>query len=255
MDLQLFSDPKAKPFVIAEIAQTHDGSLGLAHAFIDEVAYCGAHAVKFQTHIAEAESTHQDQWRVKFSRQDKTRLEYWRRMQFTEEQWKGLSDHAQDRGLVFISSPFSVEAVELLDRLKMPIWKVASGEMFNEEVLEAIWKTRRPILFSTGLCTEQELNAVVIRTKSLEIPCGIFQCTSEYPVPPENWGLNAITKLSEDFGLPVGLSDHSGVIYPSLAAVALGAKFLEVHVTFHKKMFGPDVPSSLDFTELKNLVS
>src|SRR5215813_7860564 len=100
--------------VIAEVAQTHDGRLGLAHAFVDAAAKAGANAIKFQTHIAAAESTPSEPWRVKFSRQDATRYDYWKRMEFTEEQWRGLKEHAVQRGLKFLSSPFSVEAVELL---------------------------------------------------------------------------------------------------------------------------------------------
>src|SRR5688572_5028603 len=112
--------------IIAEVGLAHDGSLGLAHAFIDEVARGGADAVKFQTHIAAAESTAAEPFRVKFSRQDATRYEYWKRMEFTEAQWRGLADHARDRGLLFLSSPFSIEAVELLARVGMPMWKIAS---------------------------------------------------------------------------------------------------------------------------------
>src|SRR5262245_27728030 len=115
--------------IIGEVAQAHDGSHGMAHAYIDAVANAGADAVKFQTHIASAESTPGEPWRVKFSRQDATRYDYWKRMEFTEEQWHGLKQHAQERGLQFLSSPFSVEAVELLKRVGVAAWKVASGEV------------------------------------------------------------------------------------------------------------------------------
>src|SRR5260221_7403673 len=103
----------APTLVIGEVAQAHDGSLGLAHAFIDAIADAGAHAVKFQTHIARAESTPSEPFRVAFSRQDLTRYGYWRRMEFDVEQWRGLANHARERGLLFLSSPFSVQAVEL----------------------------------------------------------------------------------------------------------------------------------------------
>ena len=103
--------------IIAEVAQAHDGSLGTAHAYIDAVADCGADAVKFQTHIAAAESTPDEPWRIKFSPQDATRYDYWKRMEFTEAQWDGLKHHADERGLLFLSSPFSFEAVDLLDRV------------------------------------------------------------------------------------------------------------------------------------------
>src|SRR6187455_3762265 len=99
--------------VIGEVALSHDGSLGLAHRFVDAIAAAGADAVKFQTHIAAAESTPAEPFRVAFSRQDASRYDYWKRMEFTESQWRELASHASDRGLVFLSSPFSVEAVEL----------------------------------------------------------------------------------------------------------------------------------------------
>jgi N,N'-diacetyllegionaminate synthase len=114
-------------FVIGEVAQAHDGSLGLAHAFIDAIASAGADAVKFQTHIAAAESTAAESFRVRFSQEDSTRYDYWKRMEFTEEQWAGLKRHADERRLAFLSSPFSPEAVKLLERIQVAAWKVASG--------------------------------------------------------------------------------------------------------------------------------
>src|SRR2546423_11143262 len=109
--------------IIGEVAQAHDGSLGMAHAFIDAIAKAGVDAVKFQTHIAAAESTPGEPWRVKFSYQDATRFDYWKRMEFTEAQWHGLKQHADERDLKFLSSPFSVEAVELLSRVGVAAWK------------------------------------------------------------------------------------------------------------------------------------
>src|SRR5262245_47314016 len=108
--------------VIGEVAQAHDGSLGQAHAFIDAIADAGADAVKFQTHIAAAESTPSEPWRKKFSLQDETRYDYWRRMEFTEPQWHGLKQHADERGLSFLSSPFSLPAVDLLERVGVAGW-------------------------------------------------------------------------------------------------------------------------------------
>src|SRR5215467_12366476 len=108
-------------FVVAEVAQSHDGSLGMAHAFIDAIADAGADAVKFQTHIAAEESTPGEPWRVKFSPQDETRYEYWRRMEFTKQQWLGLKEHADERGILFMSSPFSIAAVELLAEIEMKV--------------------------------------------------------------------------------------------------------------------------------------
>src|SRR5439155_15677908 len=122
--------------IVGDVAQAHDGSLGTAHAFVDAIADAGANAVKFQTHIASAESTPAEPWRVRFSYQDASRYDYWKRMEFSEEQWAGLRAHADDRGLRFYSSPFSLEAVELLARVGVAGWKVASGEVANAPMLE-----------------------------------------------------------------------------------------------------------------------
>jgi N-acetylneuraminate synthase len=242
--------------VIGEVAQAHDGSLGTAHAFIDAIAAAGADAVKFQTHIAAAESTPGEPWRVRFSPQDATRYEYWKRMEFTEEQWSGLARHAEERGLLFLSSPFSVEAVRLLERVGMKVWKVASGEVSNPGLFDALLATgkpRRPILISTGMSPLAEIDEAVRRVQEKGVPLAVLQCTTAYPCPPEKLGLNLLAVFRERYGCAVGLSDHSGTIYPGLAAVSLGAEVLEVHVTLSREAFGPDVPASLTTGELRQL--
>jgi N-acetylneuraminate synthase len=148
------------------VGLAHDGSLGYAHAFIDGVARAGADAVKFQTHIAIAESTPSEPFRVKFSRQDASRFDYWKRMEFTEAQWKGLADHSRDVGLVFLSSPFSVDAVELLTRVGMAMWKVPSGEIGSVALLDAMIATGSPILLSSGMSDMRELDAAVQRVRA-----------------------------------------------------------------------------------------
>lgn len=246
--------PDLPCFIIGEIAQSHDGSLGMAHAFIDAIARTGADAVKFQTHIAAAESTPAECWRVKFSLQDSSRYDYWMRMEFTESQWAGLARHANDMGLVFISSPFSMEAVELLIRIGMPAWKIASGEVGNVKMFDRIAKTGMPILLSTGMSPLDEIDAAVRRIRSTELPLIVMQCTTSYPCPPEKIGLNLIPFFRERYGCSAGLSDHSGTIYPGLAAAVMGIQALEVHVTLSREMFGPDVPASVTTDELKQLV-
>lgn len=240
--------------ILAEIAQAHDGSLGMAHAFVDAVADAGADAVKFQTHIAAAESTPAEPWRVKFSLQDATRYEYWKRMEFTEEQWRGLKEHAERRGLKFLSSPFSVEAAQLLTRVGVAAWKIASGEVSNPLLFEQIASTGLPVLLSTGMSPLHEIDAVVEQIKRYGLPLTVLQCTSMYPTPPEKVGLNLLPFFRQRYDCPVGISDHSGTIFPALAAAALGAQVIEVHVTFHRKMFGPDVPASVTLEELEQLV-
>ena len=246
--------PGGPSVIIGEVAQAHDGSLGIAHAFIDAIADAGADAVKFQTHIAAAESTPDEPWRVKFSPQDATRYDYWKRMEFTEEQWHGLAQHAREQGLLFLSSPFSVEAVDLLSRVGVAAWKVPSGEVGTLPMFERMAETGLPFLLSTGMSPLAEIDVAVEWIKAKDLPLAVLQCTSAYPCPPEEVGLNVIPFFRERYGCPVGLSDHSGTIYPGLAAVTLGIEVLEVHVTLSREMFGPDVPASVTTAELRQLV-
>ena len=241
-------------FIVAEVAQAHDGSLGMAHAFIDAAGVAGANAVKFQTHIAAAESTVEEPWRIRFSFQDTTRYDYWKRMEFTQEQWNGLKCHADERGLIFLSSPFSLEALELLSQVGVAAWKVPSGETANTPMLDRMIATELPIILSTGMSPLNEIDYAVKRVKEAKVPFVILQCTSAYPCPPEKVGLNMISFFRERFDCAIGLSDHSGTIYPGLAAAALGIQLLEVHLTLSREMFGPDVAASVTTAELGQLV-
>ena len=240
--------------VIAEVAQAHDGSLGMAHAYIDAIAAAGADAVKFQTHIAEAESSDREPWRVKFSPQDETRFDYWKRTAFAEDQWQGLKRHAEEQGLLFISSPFSVAAVDLLARIGMAVWKIPSGETANPLLLDRIVATGSPVILSTGMSPLEEIERTAARLRAAVVPHAVLQCTTAYPCPPEKIGLNLIAAFRQQFRCPVGLSDHSGTVYAGLAAAAQGIEILEVHVAFSRALFGPDVRASVTTDELRQLV-
>lgn len=242
-------------FVIAEIAQAHDGSLGMAHAYIDAVAKAGADAIKFQTHIADAESTSQERFRKNVFPQDVTRYDYWKRMEFTAEQWSGLAQHASDKGLLFLSTPFSLEAVDLLERLAVPAWKIGSGEVANLPMLERVARSGKPILLSSGMSSWSELDDAVECVRGFSAPFAVFQCTTSYPCPPDRLGLNVMAELRQRYACPVGLSDHSGTVFGGLAAAALGADLIEVHTVFSKECFGPDVLSSVTTDELAQLVA
>lgn len=241
-------------FLIAEVGQNHDGSLGQAHAFIDLAADLGADAVKFQTHIADAESTLDEPFRVAFSRQDDTRYAYWQRMEFSAEQWQGLFDHARQRRLVFLSSAFSVQAVQLLQALGMPAWKLGSGEILSADLIDAMLAAGGPLLLSSGMSRWAEIDDVIARVRKQGGQFAVFQCTSRYPVALEEIGFNVLEQMQQRYHCPVGLSDHSGVPWPALAAIARGAAMVEVHLTMHKHMFGPDVASSLTPDQFKLLV-
>jgi N,N'-diacetyllegionaminate synthase len=247
--------PGHPAFIVAEVAQAHDGSLGAAHALIDVAADCGVDAVKFQTHIASAESTIDEVFRVKFSRQDDTRYAYWQRMEFTPGQWQGLAQHAREAGLIFMSSPFSLEALELLESLQVPAWKVASGELEHHDLLNAMADTGKPVLVSSGMSSYADVEATIghLRHRRPGLEIGLFQCTTRYPTPAKEVGLNVISELRTRFAIPVGLSDHSGDVLPSIAAMCLGADMIEVHLALHPKQFGPDTIASLLPAQLTEL--
>jgi N,N'-diacetyllegionaminate synthase len=240
-------------FLIAEVAQAHDGSLGMAHAYIDAAAEAGADAIKFQTHIADQESTMDEPFRVNFSKQDPTRYEYWKRMEFTTDQWAGLSKHAKEKNIIFLSSPFSVAAVQLLNNLGVPAWKVGSGEFRSEELLNSMIDTGKPVLYSTGMSKWSEIDSVVEFLNKKSHPLVLFQCTSMYPTNSESIGINIMEQYRSKYNCPVGLSDHSGDIFSCLLAAARGANIIEAHITFDKRMFGPDVPASLTVDQFKFL--
>jgi N,N'-diacetyllegionaminate synthase len=240
--------------LIAEIAQAHDGSLGIAHSYIDMLAELGVSAVKFQMHIADAESSQFEQFRINFSYEDVSRFEYWKRMEFSFEQWAELKRHAEDKGLEFICSPFSIEAFEQLEKLGVKRHKVASGEVENFLMLMAMCRSGKPILLSSGMSSYDDLEMTVrfIRENKGQLDT-VFQCTTSYPTPPEKTGLNVIPELINRFGVRVGLSDHSAEIWPHIGAYMLGASVFEFHVVFDRRMFGPDATSSLEPLQVREL--
>lgn len=248
-------DNSKKILIIAEIAQAHEGSLGIAHSYIDALAKTGVDAIKFQTHIAEAESSVYEPFRLKFSYEDETRYDYWKRMEFTPEQWKGLKSHCDTIGVEFLSSPFSIAAVNLLEELGVHRYKIGSGDVTNLLLLHRIALTGKPIILSSGMSSFKELESAVHFIKPFGNHVTLLQCTTAYPTQPEQWGLNVLDELASKFkGLDIGFSDHSGEIYACLAAIARGAKMVEFHAVFDKRMFGPDAKSSLTIDEIHQLV-
>lgn len=241
-------------FIIAEIGQAHEGSLGIAHSYIDALAETGVDAIKWQTHIAEAESSIHEPFRGKFSYEDVTRMDYWKRMEFTLEQWQGLKTHCDKVGLEFISSPFSCAAVDLLEKVGVKRYKIGSGEVNNLLILEKIARAGKPIILSSGMSSFRELDETIAFLKPFGNDLSILQCTTAYPTQPEEWGLNMISELKGHYNVPVGFSDHSGDIYACLAAAALGAEIFEFHVVFDKRQFGPDTAASITIDQTKNLV-
>ena len=248
------SSKKSSPYIIAEIGQAHEGSLGILYSYINAIAQTGVDAVKFQMHIAESESSEYEPFRVQFSLEDKTRFDYWKRMGFSLEQWRGIKQHCEGLGLDFICSPFSNLAVDWLEEIGVQQYKTGSGEVNNFLILEKIAQTGKPVILSSGMSSYEELDNAVSFLKERNVSFSILQCTTSYPTQPEQYGLNVIQELKERYGVPVGFSDHSAKTSTCIAATALGASILEFHVVFDRQLFGPDTKASLTISEVKDLV-
>ncbi|MBL4663082.1 MAG: N-acetylneuraminate synthase family protein, partial [Flavobacteriaceae bacterium] len=239
---------------IAEIGQAHNGSIDKLYEYIEAVSKTGVSAIKFQTHIAEAESSIYEPFRVKFSPQDATRYDYWKRMEFSQQEWYDIGSHCKKLGLIFMSSPFSNKAVDVLEEAGVEQYKIGSGEVNNFLLLKKVVDTGKPIIVSSGMSSFQELDATVTFLKKHNANFSILQCTTSYPTKPADYGLNVIQELKSRYNVPVGFSDHSSNISTGIAAVALGAEIVEFHVVISKNEFGPDVTSSLTMEEVSSLV-
>jgi len=245
-----------KPLLFAEIGQAHDGSFGAAKAYVDLAKQSGADIVKFQTHFAQFESSSFEQWRIKFSDQDLSRYDYWERMSFEKQLWYKLKNHAQDLGIGFVSSCFSVEAAQLLQELDVPFFKIASGEIANIPMINFIEKTNKPVVISTGLSSDDEIDRLLSIFGEARVT--LLHCVSRYPTPAEKVNLNRLTSLKHKYpGCKIGLSDHSGTIFPSILALNFDIDLIELHIVFDRRAFGPDATSSLEpgeFLTVRNAI-
>ncbi len=241
-------------FTMAEIGQAHDGSLGMAHAYIDALSETGVDAVKFQIHVAEAESSPHEIFRTAVSCQDTTRMHYWERTAFREEQWAGLKKHCEAKGMQFIASAFSNAAVALLLRLGVSTIKVPSGEITNSLLLTRLAAEKKAVILSSGMSSLTELDKAIALLRPAISDLSLLQCTTAYPTTPRQWGLNLLPALQQRYQIPTGFSDHSGEPFACLAATALGAQLLEFHVVFDKRMFGPDTSASLTIDAVTALI-
>ena len=244
-----------KKRIIAEIGQAHDGSLGIAHSFIDSLKGTGITAIKFQVHIAEAESSKKEKFRKKFSYKDKTRYNYWKRIEFNENEWAGIKKHCENQDFEFIASTFSITGINLLNNIGLKTFKIASGEVNNYLMIDKLINLKKEIILSSGLSNYNELDLIINKINKSKIPLSVLQCTTEYPTSPKNIGLNIIAEMKKRYKKNlIGFSDHSGNKNTILAATALGADLIEFHVTFDKKMFGPDNSSSIEVNQVRELV-
>ena len=236
--------------LIAEIGSVHDGSFGNAIKLIELAANSGATAVKFQTHIAEAETTKDAPAPAYFKAEP--RMEYFRRTGFSIDQWKQLKQKAEELELLFLSSPFSLESVDLLEKIDVAAYKIPSGEITNLPLLEKIADLRKPVLLSSGMSNWDELDGAVAVFKG-KCSLTVLQCSSAYPCMPEQVGLNVMLAMRDRYNCSVGFSDHTLGLAAPIAAAALGAQVIEKHFTFSKHMYGSDAQHSMEPNEFKLL--
>lgn len=239
--------------IIAEIGLAHEGSLGQAIAYCKAVAKAGADIVKFQCHHGDTVSRFRPGTQFP---QDKTRQGYWRRTGFSRTEWDKLFGCAGECGVRTCVSVFSPEAVALLDGLPIDYWKLGSAQTSDIALIEQLTHRDGELIISTGMSDWQEIDSAVCAACRRGRYPTVMQCTSTYPCPPERVGLGIMDEMRRKYDpCKVGLSDHSGTIWPSVAAAAQGADFCEVHVCWSRECFGADVKASITIDELRQLVN
>ena len=249
-----------KTFIIAEAGVNHNGSLKKALKLIDVAVTAGANAIKFQTFKAENLATDyapKAEYQKYKSLKKETQFQMLKKLEFTEAMHNACFKKCKKKKIIFISSAFDIESLNYLKKLKLRYFKVPSGEITNIPYLEVLGRFRKKVILSTGMSSIYEIKKaiqtlVINGTKKNNIT--LMQCTSAYPAPYDEINLNTIATLKNSFKLNIGFSDHSLGVQASIAAVALGAKFIEKHITLSKKLKGPDHRASLNPKEFKFMV-
>ena len=233
--------------IIAEIGSVHDGKLNLAFKLIKKAASSGADIIKFQMHISEYETLKNAPSPKYFNKED--RYSYFKRTSFDLLDWKKIKKYCEQNNTEFLCSPFSIEAVDLLEKLNVKYYKVPSGELTNLPLLEKLNKTGKKIILSTGMSNWKEIdNAVKIFNKKKII---LLQCSSIYPCPLNRVGINVIKDFSKRYKCQVGFSDHTLGSSASFAAASVGASVIEKHFTLSRDMYGSDAKNSMEPEEFK----
>jgi N-acetylneuraminate synthase/N,N'-diacetyllegionaminate synthase len=250
--------PGYPAFVIAEAGVNHNGSLDLARQLIDAAVRAKADAVKFQTFITEesiSRAAPQAAYQRENTGKSESMFDMVKRLELPLEAFAELSDYCKARDMIFLSSPFDVQSVDVLDRLNVPALKIASGEITNLPFLEYVATKRRPIILSTGMSNLAEVeSALRVIEQAGNPPVILLHCVSNYPAAASDINLRAMATMAREFEVPVGYSDHTSGLEVALAAVALGACVIEKHFTLDQNMPGPDHKASLEPDELRKMV-
>ena len=244
-------------FVIAEAGVNHNGSLKSAIGLVDAAANAGADAVKFQTFSADrlvSKTAQKAEYQKATTGADESQYEMLKRLELSESDHLALLDHCRSRGIMFLSTAFDCESVRYLDSLGIPIFKIPSGEITNLPYLRTVAACDKPMILSTGMSTMDEVRAAVAALgEGRDIT--LLHCTTEYPCPYASVNLSAMVAMRDEFGLPIGYSDHTPGMEISVAAVAMGAKVVEKHFTLDRNQDGPDHKASLEPNELARMIA
>lgn len=247
---------KPHVFIIAEAGVNHNGSLELAYKLVDAAKEAGADCVKFQTYITENDTAvNCEKAEYQKTEQQESQYELLKKLELSFDDFRKIQEYCKKKEIMFLSTPFDIESLEFLDEIHMPIWKIASSEVENFQLLREMAKTHKPIILSTGMCTIEEIsNAVDVLKKYGVGEIRILHCNTQYPTPMEDVNLKAMYELKSMFQCDIGYSDHTQGIEVPIAAVAMGATIIEKHFTLDRNMEGPDHVASLNPLELKEMV-
>lgn len=246
---------KKPAVIIAEIGINHNGNLDKAIDLTDAAIKAGAEIIKHQTHAIDDEMSNEAK-KIIPGNSNKSIFEIISKCSLEEKDEFKLMKYIHSKKKVFISSPFSRKAVDRLERFNVPAYKIGSGECNNYPLVEYICKKKKPVILSTGMNSIKTITPSVNLFKKYNIPHILLHCTNIYPTPPELVKLDAMLEIKKKFkNTFYGLSDHTENIYCSVGAIALGAKIIEKHFVKSKKEFGPDVSSSMDPSELNELIN
>lgn len=257
---EMRSSDSNKVFIIAELSANHNQSFDIAKKTVLAAKESGADAIKLQTYTADTLTIDcdNDYFKIKGGTlwDGKTLYQLYKEA-YTPWEWhEELKNYAEELGLVFFSTPFDNTAVDFLEKLNVPLYKVASFEITDIALIEYIASKKKPVIISTGIATLSEINeALEACRRSGNNEIALLKCTSAYPAPPEEANLKTIPNMAETFGVPAGLSDHTIGDAVSIAAVALGAKIIEKHFILDRKMGGPDSEFSMEPAEFSKMTA
>lgn len=247
-----------KTFIIAEAGDNHNGSMELAYRLIDEAAAAGADCVKFQTFVTEeviSKRAEKAEYQKETTGDGESQFEMVKKLELSFEEFRNLKAYADQKKILFLSTPFDIPSVDFLEELNVPCFKIPSGEITNLPYLIHIAKKGKPVILSTGMAEMEEIGeAVNVLRENGADQIALLHCNTEYPTPVEDVNLRAMLTLKETFQVCVGYSDHTKGIEVPAAAVALGAKIIEKHFTLDHNMEGPDHKASLEPQELCAMV-